>query len=185
MCCQGEPGVVALGWSTGCVEMDRKGPEGVGGRVGVAGFSSGHRCVYLDKSGPLFPLLFFFFKGFKMTFMWGMGLFVPHCVWRSEQQLFRVGFLFLNGSWGSDANCLVWWQALYSVSHLDSPTPLSTFLTSACLVLILGKRSTTQPQPQLHSSFLSFGCFWLLLFWFALFCFVLFVFFFLRQGLTV
>lgn len=37
-----------LGCSTGFVGMDEKGPEGVRGRVGVAGFSSGLHCVYLD-----------------------------------------------------------------------------------------------------------------------------------------
>lgn len=64
MCCQAEPGVVAMDWNTGCVEMDRKGLRKLEGGLGWL-VSALVITVYIwITQGLCFLSFFFFLKGF-------------------------------------------------------------------------------------------------------------------------
>lgn len=111
MGCQGEPGVLTLDWSTGFVEMDRKGPERLEGGLGwlvsalviteYFWISQGLRFLFFKKKNESF---------LKLHLCGGWVVCATLCL-EVRAQLFRVGFLFLSGSWGSNSSCPVWWQA--------------------------------------------------------------------------
>lgn len=54
--------------------------------------------------------------------MWGMGPFVPHCVWRSEHNFSELVFFFRVGPGDQTQAVQLGGKLLYPLSHLASPT---------------------------------------------------------------
>lgn len=87
--------MLTLDWSTGFVEMDRKGPERLEGGLGwlvsalviteYFWISQGLRFLFFKKKNK---------KVFLNYIYVGDGLFVPHCVWRSEHNFSELVFFF-------------------------------------------------------------------------------------------